>query len=40
MEYAATAPPYELESRLGRGRHLISAVGPDRRGDSIEVFVE
>ncbi len=40
MEYAATAPPYELEGRLSRGRHLISAVGPDRRGDSILIYVE
>jgi penicillin-binding protein 1C len=40
VEYASTGPPYELQGRLTRGRHLISAVGPSSTGDSVEVLIE
>jgi penicillin-binding protein 1C len=39
-EQAATGPPYELSLDLGRGRYRLAAVGPDGRGDAVDVSVE
>jgi len=39
-EQAATGPPYELTLDLARGRYRLAAVGPDGRGDAVEVSVE
>ena len=39
-EEAATGPPYELTLDLSRGRHRLTAVGPDGLGDAVEVMVE
>jgi penicillin-binding protein 1C len=40
QEQAATGPPYELTLDLGRGRYRLAAVGPDGRGDAVDVSVE
>jgi penicillin-binding protein 1C len=40
QEYAASGPPYELSLDLPRGRHLLTVVGTDGLGDSVEVMVE
>jgi penicillin-binding protein 1C len=40
QEKAATGPPYELTLDLARGRHRLTAVGPDGLGDAVEVMVE
>jgi hypothetical protein len=40
QEQAATGPPYELALELARGRYRLAAVGPDGRGDAVEVSVE
>jgi membrane carboxypeptidase/penicillin-binding protein PbpC len=40
QEQAATGPPYELTLDLARGRHRLTAEGPDGRGDAVEVVVE
>ena len=39
-EQGATGPPYELTLDLARGRHRLMVVGPDGRGDAVEVSVE
>ena len=39
-EQGAAGPPYELALDLARGRHRLMAVGPDGRGDAVEVVVE
>jgi len=39
-EEARSGPPYELSLDLGRGRHRLTAVGPDGLGDAVEVVVE
>lgn len=38
--YARTGPPYYAYWKLEKGRHSITAVAPDRKGDSIEIIVE
>jgi penicillin-binding protein 1C len=40
MHQGRTGPPYRLSWQSERGRHRIMAVGPDRRGDQIEITVE
>jgi len=35
-----TAPPYQIKWTLQKGRHRIMAVGPDRKGDAVEIIVE
>lgn len=35
-----TGPPYSLIWELERGRHHIMAVGPDHKGDGVEITVE
>jgi hypothetical protein len=40
MHKGRTGPPYRLSWDIERGRHRIMAVGPDHRGDSIEITVE
>lgn len=35
-----TPPPYQMKWTLQRGRHRIMAVGPDRKGDAVEIVVE
>jgi penicillin-binding protein 1C len=40
QEQAAAGPPYEITVDLARGRHRLTAVAPDGRGDAIEVVVE
>ena len=40
QEQTATGPPYELPLDLPRGRHRLMVVGPDGRGDTVEVSVE
>jgi len=39
-EQAVTGPPYELALDLTRGRHRLTAVGPDGLGDAVVVTVE
>ena len=39
-EQGPTGPPYELTLNLDRGRHRLMVVGPDGRGDAVEVSVE
>jgi penicillin-binding protein 1C len=39
-EALTTGPPYETSLRLGRGRHLLTVVGPDGLGDSVEVHIQ
>lgn len=40
LEEATTGPPYELFLNVGRGRHRLTALGPDGLGDAVEVVVE
>jgi membrane carboxypeptidase/penicillin-binding protein PbpC len=40
MHYGRSGPPYRLTWELQRGRHRVMAVGPDHKGDSIEITVE
>ncbi len=40
QEEGAAGPPYELTLDLARGRHRLMAIGPDGRGDAVEVVVE
>jgi penicillin-binding protein 1C len=40
QEQAAIGPPYELTLDLARGHYHLTAVGPDGRGDAVEVSVE
>jgi membrane carboxypeptidase/penicillin-binding protein PbpC len=39
-EVLTTGPPYEATLRLGRGRNLLTVVGPDGLGDSVEVHIQ
>ena len=39
-ETGAPGPPYELTLDLGRGRHRLTAIGPDGQGDAVDVFVQ
>lgn len=38
--YVRTGPPYSASWDLERGRHTLTAVGPDNVGDSIKITVE
>jgi hypothetical protein len=38
--FARTGPPYNTWWGLERGRHTITAVGPNKTGDSVEITVE
>lgn len=38
--YARTGPPYHAYWRLEKGRHIITAVLPNKKGDSVEIMVE
>ncbi len=40
MHQGRSGPPYQLIWELQRGRHRVMAVGPDHKGDSIEITVE
>jgi membrane carboxypeptidase/penicillin-binding protein PbpC len=39
-EVGTAGPPYEITLSLGRGRHRLAVVGPDGRGDSVDVQVQ
>jgi penicillin-binding protein 1C len=39
-EAASLGPPYETTLELGRGRHRLLVVGPDGRGDAVEVQLQ
>jgi len=39
-EAGAAGPPYEVTVHLGRGRHRLLAVGPDGRGDAVDIMVQ
>lgn len=39
-EVGAVGPPYRLTVTLGRGRHTLTALGPDGLGDTVEVSVQ
>jgi penicillin-binding protein 1C len=39
-EVLITGPPYETTLRMGRGRHLLTVVGPNGLGDSAEVHIQ
>jgi penicillin-binding protein 1C len=40
VETATLGPPYETTLELGRGRHRLLVVGPDGRGDAVEVQLQ
>ncbi|MDD5642329.1 MAG: hypothetical protein PHX53_11815, partial [Syntrophales bacterium] len=39
-EVGAVGPPYQLQVPLPRGRHRLTALGPDGLGDTVEVSVQ
>jgi membrane carboxypeptidase/penicillin-binding protein PbpC len=39
-EAGAVGPPYQLTIPLPRGRHTLTALGPDGLGDTVEVSVQ
>ncbi len=39
-ETDTVGPPYEVELDLPRGRHRLAAVGPEGRGDEVEIVIE
>jgi penicillin-binding protein 1C len=40
LETATLGPPYETTLDLGRGRHRLMVIGPDGRGDVVEVTLQ
>jgi penicillin-binding protein 1C len=40
LHQGRSSPPYHIKWELRRGRHKITAVGPDHIGDSVEITVE
>jgi len=39
-EQASSGPPYETSLELGRGHHRLMVMGPDGRGDAVEVQLQ
>ncbi len=39
-EVGTAGPPYDITLNLGRGRHRLAVVGPDGRGDAVDVLVQ
>ncbi|MFZ5451960.1 MAG: penicillin-binding protein 1C [Thermodesulfobacteriota bacterium] len=39
-EVGAVGPPYQIQAPLPRGRHRLTALGPDGLGDTVEVSVQ